>query len=122
MYCARCGTQNHDNAWRCVSCGSVLERPGEVQAYQQPVVQVPNYLVWAILATVFCCQPFGVVAIVYAAKVNSTLMSGDVAGAQAASLTAKTWCWVSFWVGLAVQVVNLAVYVVPEIIKAVGYH
>jgi hypothetical protein len=28
---------------------------------------IPNHLVWAILATLFCCLPLGIVSIVYAA-------------------------------------------------------
>ena len=32
--------------------------------------QVPNHLVWAILATLFCCLPTGIVSIIHAAKVN----------------------------------------------------
>jgi hypothetical protein len=45
-------------------------------------------------------MPFGVVAIVYAAQVNSKLASGDHEGAVRTSRTAKTWVWVSFGVGL----------------------
>ncbi len=62
---------------------------------------VPNHLAWAIIATVlgtcFCCPLglLGIVAIVYAARVNSLLAAGDFAGAQRASSTAKTWCWVA---------------------------
>src|SRR5438128_1439779 len=35
------------------------------------ISHVPNYLVQSILCTLFCCLPFGIVAIVYAAQVNS---------------------------------------------------
>ncbi|MFP3814075.1 CD225/dispanin family protein, partial [Bacillus sp. SIMBA_005] len=35
------------------------------------------------------------VAIVFAAKVNTLLGMGDLPGAQRASNTAKTWCWVT---------------------------
>lgn len=67
----------------------------------QPVAgNVPNYLVHAILCTLFCCLPFGIVAIVYAAQVNGKLTSGDFQGAVAASNSARTWCWVSFLLGL----------------------
>ena len=31
---------------------------------------VPNNLVWAILTTLFCCLPLGIVSIVHAAKVD----------------------------------------------------
>ena len=44
--------------------------------------QVPNNLVWAILSTLFCCLPAGIVSIVYAAQVNGKLAAGDIAGAQ----------------------------------------
>jgi Interferon-induced transmembrane protein len=63
---------------------------------------VPNYLVQAILCTLFCCLPAGVVAIVFAAQVNGKLAAGDYAGAVSASNNAKTWTWVSFGIGLAI--------------------
>jgi hypothetical protein len=61
---------------------------------------IDNYLVFSILVTVFCCWPLGIVAIVYAASVNSYLGSGDIRGAREASNNAKMWCWISFWLGL----------------------
>ena len=68
------------------------------QSYRPPVVhEVPNYLLQAILCTVFCCQPFGIVAIVFAAQVNGKLAAGDYHGAVSYSNSARTWCWVSFW-------------------------
>ncbi|MCG6188971.1 CD225/dispanin family protein [Maribellus maritimus] len=65
---------------------------------QQEDFQTPpaNYLVWAILTTVLCCLPLGIVSIIYAAQVNSKWMAGDYAGAQNSSRKAKTWAWVSF--------------------------
>ena len=61
---------------------------------------VPTYLAQAILVTLFCCLPFGIVAIVYASQVNSKLLIGDYSGARQSSASAKTWCWVSFGLGL----------------------
>ncbi len=60
-----------------------------------PRPQIPNYLAQSILVTLFCCLPFGIVSIVYAAQVNSKLQAGDVTGAQESSRKAKTWCWLS---------------------------
>jgi len=94
MYCPRCGTNNEGTAAYCIQCGNPLR---EIQ--QQPT-NLPNYLVQAILVTLFCCLPFGIVAIVYAAQVNSRLDTGNYPGALEASNKAKTWCWVSFAVGL----------------------
>ena len=42
-----------------------------------PPSNIPNYLVQAILVTIFCCLPFGIVAIVFAAQVNSALAAGN---------------------------------------------
>lgn len=62
---------------------------------------VPNHLAWSIIATVLAtclCCPLGlvgIVAIVFSNKVNTLLRQGDIAGAQRASSTAKTWCWVA---------------------------
>ena len=50
-----------------------------------------NYLVWAILLTCFCCMPFGIVAIVNAANVDSRYNIGDYDGALRASRAAKNW-------------------------------
>ena len=60
----------------------------------------PNYLTQAILCTLFCCLPFGVVAIVFAAQVNGHIASGNYRAAQSSSNNARTWCWLSFWLGL----------------------
>ena len=56
---------------------------------------VPNYLVFSILTTLFCCLPAGVVSIVYASQVNGKLAAGDYAGAEKASTNARTWAIVS---------------------------
>jgi hypothetical protein len=54
-----------------------------------------NYLVWAILTTIFCCLPAGVVAIVYAAQVNGKWAMGDFQGAMNSSKNAKVWSIIS---------------------------
>jgi Interferon-induced transmembrane protein/Protein of unknown function (DUF2510) len=73
--------------------------------------QPDNNLVWAILATVLCCMPFGVVAIVYAARVDSLWMTGDRAGAIAAAESSKKWTkWsvAGFALSLVVPIVLIA--------------
>lgn len=67
---------------------------------ENPQTPPPNYLVWAILTTILCCLPFGIVSIIYAAQVNSKWMAGDYTGAQNSSKNAKIWAWVSFGVGI----------------------
>ena len=72
---------------------------------------IPNYLVQAILTTLFCCLPVGVVSIVYAAQVTSKQAVGDVAGAQQASANAKAWAWISFGVGIGLYLLYALIMV-----------
>ena len=113
MFCSQCGANNADNALVCVQCGRTLQ-PGAAPTplpvpgvVIPPGATVPNYLVFAILATVFCCLPTGIPAIVYAAQVNGKLQAGDLAGAQLASKNAKMWCLISLGLGLAVTVLYI---------------
>jgi len=54
-------------------------------------VRPNNYLVLSILATIFCCWPLGIPAILQASKVNSKFSEGDYDGAKEASRKAKNW-------------------------------
>ncbi|MFG2088656.1 MULTISPECIES: CD225/dispanin family protein [unclassified Spirillospora] len=69
----------------------------------------PNHLVWAILSTIFCCLPAGVVSIVFAAQVNSKWQSGDQAGAMKASGNAKTWAIVAAVVGVIGGIISFVI-------------
>lgn len=60
-----------------------------------------NWLVEAILVTILCCLPFGVVGIIFAAQVNSKQQAGDMEGAEKARREAAKWTKIGFWVGLA---------------------
>ncbi len=70
-------------------------------------VYIPNHLVWAILTTLFCCLPAGIVSIVYASQVNGKLAAGDIAGAQDSAAKAKKW---AIWSAIA-WVVVVVLYV-----------
>lgn len=84
---------------------------------------IPTYMWQSVVAAVvglpFCCIlsfPFGIVAIVFAAKVEGLRVQGDLFGATTASNNAKTWMIISFVcsaLGLAMQVLNI-------ILQAVG--
>lgn len=74
----------------------------------------PTYLVWAILTTILCCLPFGIVAIVKSAKVESYYVQGLYAESLRASKEAKKWSIVSacvaggVWVVYAIVIVAIA--------------
>ncbi len=59
-----------------------------------------NYLVWAILTTLFCFLFTGIVSIVYATQVSSRWQAGDVAGAHDASGKAKMWAIITAVIGI----------------------
>jgi hypothetical protein len=71
----------------------------------------PNYLVWAILTTLFCCLPLGVASIVFAAQVNSKHAAGDIAGARDSSEKAKKFAIWSAAAGLVVAVIYVILFV-----------
>ena len=131
MYCPTCGSRNSETARFCGTCGQTLREkaPREQEPIPEPSpptpepshesglgyrpfrdvdvspTRVPNYLVQAILVTLFCCVPFGIVAIVYAAQVNGKVALGDMEGAWRTSRRAKNWAWISFGVGLVITIV-----------------
>ena len=134
MNCPNCGAQNSEDATYCANCGSELRRietPGmDVPPPPQPEMQtsyapqssqpsVPNYLVQAILTTIFCCLPLGIVSIVYAAQVNGKVAAGDRAGALESSRNARMWAWISFGAGLVV-IVGYLLLVLLGVIAEIG--
>lgn len=93
----------------------------EITEQQQELPQIPppNYLAWAIITTILCCLPFGIVSIIYSAQVNTKWAAGDIAGAQLSSKNAKTWAWVSFAVGICGMII-WTILVVVGVIAGIG--
>lgn len=85
-----------------------LAQPAAYPASRIAQANIPNYLWQSIVSTVMCCMPFGVVAIVFAAKVDGLVARGDIAGAEAASKSAKAWMTAAVATGGAV----ILIYVV----------
>lgn len=71
---------------------------------QSSIPQTPpkNWLVESILVTIFCCLPFGIAGIVFAAQVNSKFAAGDYTGAMESSRNAAKWTKIGFWIGIVV--------------------
>jgi hypothetical protein len=108
VFCTKCGTQNDGSASHCIRCGTALQYPQQFGTG----ATVPNYLAQAILVTIFCCVPFGIPAIVFAAQVNGKLAAGDYTGAVETSKKAKMWCWIALGAGLAFVIVYLAIAII----------
>jgi hypothetical protein len=98
MYCTRCGTSRPDGTSVCPNCGTAAP------AFTEPPT-IQSYLIPSIVITLCCCVPAGVVAIIFAAQVNSKLAAGDIAGAQASARLAKIWTWAGFGAGVLVVII-----------------
>ncbi len=75
-----------------------------------------SWLAESILVTLFCCMPFGIPAIVNAAKVESRFYAGDFEGATLASANAKKWTVLSFWLGLSCILLYILFYVLVIVV------
>ena len=140
-FCPNCGTQLDDSAVFCPNCGhrckldesAVSPAPSlgaqqTTSTTQQPTSsaqqtasreQCPDsYLLFAILTTLFCCLPFGIVAIVKAASVSSKYQSGDYEGAVQASNDAKKWCKIAVICCLIPLALTLVGYAIMAIVGA----
>lgn len=71
------------------------------------VPNIENHLALAILTTLFCCLPFGIVSIVYAVQVNSALAARNYELAKINSEKAKYWGMMSLWIGLAINAISV---------------
>lgn len=88
--------------------------PPHASAFTPPPVKKPdNWLVWSILSTLFCCLPFGVVAIVYSAQVDSQWYRGEHERAINSARKAKNFT-------IASVICSVVVWIVYFILLAIG--
>ncbi len=73
----------------------------------------PTYLVYAILTTLFCCMPLGILAIIFAALTISRIKSGDYVGAAKMSEWAALAVILSFVIGL----ISLPIYILMMVLQ-----
>lgn len=70
---------------------------------QAPMMKPDNHMALAIITTICCCLPLGIVAIIKANEVNTLYMSKQYTAAAVAADEAKKWsyvgiiCCVIFW-------------------------
>ena len=76
-----------------------------------------NYLVWAILSTLLCCMPFGIVAIVKATLVDTFWAQGNQEEAIEAANAAKKWTIVSAVSAVAVWFIYVLIVVIAAIVS-----
>lgn len=59
-----------------------------------------NWLLESILVTLFCCLPFGILAIIYSTKVDTLWASGQYEAAERASRDAGRWVKITAVLGV----------------------
>lgn len=60
---------------------------GDMPSSQAPMPS--TYIIWSVLATIFCCFIPGIVAIIFSSQVSTRYLSGDLEGARRASSRAQ---------------------------------
>lgn len=75
-----------------------------------------NYLLFAVLATILCCTPLGIVALIYSSRVSSRYYMGDLDGAKRSSIMAERWIIASFVVGLLSATLYVPIMIIKELL------
>ena len=88
---------------------------------QKPVSWVP-YLILSIISTLCCCLPFGVVGIVFSAKINSAMLAGNLEEAQNNAKMARIWIIVSFAIGLLTWLIYMVLIVTGAVSGSAYYY
>ncbi|XP_072051096.1 interferon-induced transmembrane protein 1-like isoform X2 [Amphiura filiformis] len=74
-----------------------------INASQEPS---NDHMIYAIIVTMFCCFPCGIVALIRSFDVRRRFMAGDIAGAETAIRESKKWSlaglvsgiiWTAIW-------------------------
>lgn len=79
------------------------------QQYNQ--VCPPTYLVWAILSTLLCCIPLGIISIIFSSRVQTQWNQGDFEGAKKSSQQARLWAIIAGVAGILTIALNLGLFI-----------
>lgn len=88
---------------------------------QKPVNWV-TYFILSIISTLCCCLPFGVVGIVFSAKINSAMLAGNLEEAQNNAKMARIWIIVSFAIGLLTWLIYMVLIVTGAVSGSAYYY
>ena len=111
MFCSTCGEELPPNTRSCPSCAARMGNPIAMpQSDNGPLIR-------AVLVTLCCCLPCGVVGIVYACKAEGCAKAGDWAGMAKMRQRSKTWTLVGFIGGLITQVLGVGLQVLVALLE-----
>ena len=79
-------------------------------------------IILSIISTLCCCLPFGVVGIVFSAKINSAMLAGNLEEAQNNAKMARIWIIVSFAIGLLTWLIYMVLIVTGAVSGSAYYY
>lgn len=101
---------------------------GQQAAYNQPTGygNIPgpapsSNLVWAILTTILCCLPLGVVSIIYASQVDTEWSRGNYAEAYRKSRLARNWAIASASIGIVGSIIYVICVLLGAFASAINF-
>ena len=120
-----CGQQNQNYTQQAPNYGQQNQGYYQQNNFngmpQEPVNCVP-YLILSIVSTLCCCLPFGVVGIVFSAKINSAMLAGNLEEAQNNAKMARIWIIVSFAIGLLTWLIYMVLIVTGAVSGSAYYY
>ena len=101
MKCPNCHGHTLTGCPRCPHCEQLLP---------PTFMRIESHLIKAIIATLLCCPPTGIIAIVQACRVESLLAKGERKKAIEASQSADRWVSISILLGFIAFVLSSFVH------------
>lgn len=113
------GNSSQNNTYQDSYQNGNYQNTPPYQQNQGDTVNWVPYLVLSIISTLCCCIPFGIVAIVFSAKINSAVTAGNIEEAKKAAKTAKIWIIVAVVSGV---IATIAYLIFTSLISAGSYY
>ncbi len=98
----------------------ILEETMEETPAVQTSGLIENNMKNAILATLFCFLPLGIVAIFYAAKIDSLVQSGNYEEALEAAEKSGFFTKLAFFTGFAIAAVSFLIYLIGMLLSSMA--
>ncbi len=108
--CPECEREVSDEASTCPNCGAPLNKKNDRAMSEMP----ENHMVWAIVTTICCCLPFGIMSIIQASKVSGYWENGEYDDAMEASEKAKKYALIGTVAGALIIIVRTAMEIVAR--------
>ncbi|XP_072017404.1 proline rich transmembrane protein 1B-like [Amphiura filiformis] len=94
---------------------SHFAHPSQVNMMRTPQAPPKDYLIMAVLVTIFCCLPFGIVGIIKSNSARTMHVIGNYEEAELASKSANNWTTA----GLTFGIIKWTIYVIVIILYTV---